>query len=92
MPDLPQLAARLTLLSQMLTQRRAALEAMNAAARAGGTDAELHHLITDAMAVRAMLTTINEQAELLEEMLTATLPLLEDNTAALEGWVKARGG
>ena len=91
MPDLAQLAANLTLLSEMVAQRHAALQAMNQHARTHGADAELRALITEAMAVRSMLTTVNEQAELLEEMLTATLPLLEDNTAALEGWVEERG-
>lgn len=91
MPDLLHLTAQLTLLSEMLAQREAALQAMNAQARKHGADAQLRTLITEAMAVRAMLSTVNEQAELLEEMLTATLPLLESNTAALEGWVEGRG-
>ena len=91
MPDLAQLSANLTLLSEMMAQRHTALQAMNQQARAHGADAELRALITEAMAVRSMLSTVNEQAELLEEMLTATLPLLKDNTAALEAWVRERG-
>ena len=91
MPDLAHLAAQLTRLSEKLAQREAALQAMNTQARKHGADAQLRTLITEAMAVRSMLGTVNEQAELLEEMLTATLPLLEDNTAALEGWVEGRG-